>query len=200
LHAILLPFTGAVRIEASMASKIWTVTLPSGTHSIELEHGQTAGKRIVRVDGSPIDLEGTQRKLIDNGSSHRFEIAGAPMELQIQPVGFGRWYYRLKANDEWLDDPLPTAKTPTWSLFFVFLCILPVLQFFGTQAPPFALGVTALLSVGGVLGVLANSRDPLLTEDKKITRCLLLTVLVWACLMAPGVMISSALRILNPGG
>lgn len=29
----------------------WEVSLPTGKHFIEFEHGTTTGKRIVRVDG-----------------------------------------------------------------------------------------------------------------------------------------------------
>lgn len=54
-----------------MAKRVWTVDLPDGSHTVELEHGYWSGKRVVRVDGN-IVLQ--TRKLLDYGSSYAIPI------------------------------------------------------------------------------------------------------------------------------
>src|SRR5262245_54138213 len=98
-----------------MAGKVWTVAFDS-THKVELLHGVKTGSRSILVDGAAIDLGSEAKKLVDSGSVHRFHIDRRPVEVHIEPIGFGTWYYRLKADDQWLDEPAPARKLPPWSV------------------------------------------------------------------------------------
>lgn len=183
-----------------MPRKVWAVQTAAQAHTVELDHGATSGRRSLKVDGAKIPLDGPSIRLFDAGGEHRFELDGKPVELHIQPVGFGRWYYRLKVDGVWLDDPLPETKTPAWALPFVLAALAPTANLWFAGSPALTLGLVGLVGVGGALGILANARDPLLRTESKILRCGLLAGAVWLCLCAPYLMMLLAMRVLNAGG
>jgi hypothetical protein len=179
-----------------MANKIWTVAFESA-HTVELVHGAKTGSRAILVDGKPIEMAGHGQKLVDAGSIHRFEIDKHPVEVHIEPVGFGGWYYRLKADDQWLDAPLPPRKLPPWAFLFVGLACLPLLLLARVGPSPLALFICGSMALGASFGIIASARDPLLSIDRKVFKCGLLTALVWGILSLPGLMLAGAAKLLN---
>jgi hypothetical protein len=179
-----------------MASKVWTVAFEAA-HTVELLHGAKTGSRTITVDGQPIDLGVESKKLLDVGSVHRFEIDKRPVEIHIEPVGFGRWYYRLKADDQWLDAPLPPRQLPPWAFVFVGLCCLPTLQLLRVGTTPLGLFLCGSMALGASIAIVASARDPLLAVDRKVLKCGLLTALVWGVLAVPSLLLAGATKLLN---
>lgn len=179
-----------------MANKVWTVAFESA-HRVELIHGAKTGSRSILVDGQAIDLGGQSQKLLDTGSVHKFEIDKRPIEIHIEPVGFGRWHYRLKADDLWLDEPLPPRKLPPWAFVFVGIACLPFFQVMRSESSPIAMFLCGSMALGASIGIIANARDPFLSADRKVLKCGLLTALVWGILSVPGLMLMGAAKMLN---
>lgn len=179
-----------------MASKVWTVAFESA-HTVELNHGVKTGSRTVLVDGVPVELGDESIKLLDSGSVHQFEIDKRPVEIHIEPVGFGRWHYRLKADGEWLDAPLPPRTLPPWAFVFVGLTCLPTLQLLRTGTTPLGLVLCGSMALGASVAIIMSARDPLLALDRKVIKCGLLTALVWGVLAVPNLMLQGATRLLN---
>ena len=179
-----------------MASKIWTVAFDSA-HTVELDHGAKTGSRTISVDGKPIELGAESIKLLDSGSVHQFEIDKRPVEIHIEPVGFGRWHYRLKADGEWLDAPLPPRTLPAWAFVFVGLACLPTLQLLRVGTTPLGLVLCGSMALGASIAIIASARDPLLALDRKVIKCGLLTALVWGVLSVPSLMHLGASKLLN---
>lgn len=179
-----------------MAGKVWTVSFEQA-HTVELVHGAKSGSRSIVVDGVPIDLGADSKRFIDAGSVHPFQVDGRPIEVHIEPVGFGRWHYRMKADGEWLDPPLPERKIPAWAFAFVAVAFIPAIQLLRVETSPFALALCAATALGGSVGILANARDPLLSVEKKMLKCGALAALVWGVLALPGLMMLGAVKLLN---
>ncbi len=70
----------------SEADNVWRVQVDGTEHEIELDHGTISGTRVITVDGVVV-AEG--QKVFDTGSSHAFDIAGQPAELQIEVTHAG---------------------------------------------------------------------------------------------------------------
>jgi hypothetical protein len=179
-----------------MATKVWTVAFESA-HTVELHHGAKTGSRNILIDGKPIELGPQSKKLLDAGSVHQFEIDGRPVEIHIEPVGLGRWYYRLKADDQWLDEPLPPSTVPAWTFVFVGLACLPTLQLLRGGTTPLGLVLCGSMALGASIGIIASARDPLMALDRKVIKCGLLTALVWGVLAVPSLMLIGASKLLN---
>jgi hypothetical protein len=179
-----------------MASKVWTVQFERA-HLVELQHGTKSGSRSILVDGVAVDLGPESKKLMDTGSVHRFPIDGKLIEIHIEPVGFGRWHYRLKADGGWLDPPLPVRKLPPWAFAFVLLACIPAFQVIRANDSPIALVLCVATAVGASAAILANARDPLLSMERKVVKCGLLAGLVWGVFAIPGLMMLGAMKILN---
>lgn len=69
-----------------MATKVWTFNLSDGQHTVELDHGQWSGKRLIKVDGELVE---ESQKFFDTGSEHRFDISGHSYILRIRPGELG---------------------------------------------------------------------------------------------------------------
>jgi hypothetical protein len=182
--------------EAVMARKVWTVVFEK-PHAVELVHGAKTGSRSIAVDGEWLDLGAKGKQFIDTGSIHNFAIDGRPVEVHIEPVGFGRWHYRLKADGEWLDPPLPPKRLPAWAFLFVALALLPLVHFASPDASPIAWILAGSAALGATFGILANARDPLLSVERKVLQCGLLAALVWGVVALPGLMLVGAVKLLN---
>jgi len=179
-----------------MAGKVWTVQFER-THVVELAHGTKSGSRSVIVDGVALDLGDEKKQFIDRGSVHRFQVEGRPVEVHIEPVGFGRWHYRLSADGEWLDPPLPARKLPIWSFAFVALACLPAIQIIRANDSPLAMLLCGSLAIGATFGIIANARDPLLSVERKLVKCGFLAALVWGVIAIPSILMLGAVRLLN---
>lgn len=50
--------TGSAVIPGDIVGE-WKIHLPDGIHTVELEHGTTTGKRVIRVDGNEVRTDVT---------------------------------------------------------------------------------------------------------------------------------------------
>jgi len=179
-----------------MAGKVWTVAFATA-HRVELIHGTKSGSRTILVDGQEIKLGHDAKRFIDSGSVHQFSVDDRPLEVHIEPVGFGRWHYRLKADGDWLDPPLPKKTLPLWSFLFVALAVAPAVQVIRIDSSPIAIAICSAAAAGAAYGILANARDPLLSLERKVFKCGVLTALVWGALTLPSIMFEKAVNLLG---
>ena len=70
----------------SEADNVWRVQVDGVEHEVELDHGTVSGRRVITVDGVVV-AEG--QKVFDTGSTHAFEVAGQPAELEIEVTHAG---------------------------------------------------------------------------------------------------------------
>ncbi|CAG0903787.1 unnamed protein product [Cyprideis torosa] len=73
----------------------WEISLPSGKHLVEFEHGTTSGKRVIRLDGKEIYRVNWLFKLV---GSETFSVEGHTCVISICPAGSFSYEYKLTVN------------------------------------------------------------------------------------------------------
>lgn len=93
-----------------MAKRTFQTLVGGRAHTVEVEHSIFSAQRVIRVDGREIPIDPTtQRRVIDKGSVHPFEIAGVPCQVVILQKS-ARYTYTLVIDGR----VHPTGEAPTY--------------------------------------------------------------------------------------
>ena len=107
-----------------MAQKSWTLSLPEGQHTVQLETGNWTWRTTVLLDGQPVP---TPRVWLFN--PHRVipvPVPGHDVAIHIRSNGF-TYTYDLVVDGRSLTSGLPAVApppTPTWAWIFAGACLL----------------------------------------------------------------------------
>ncbi len=106
-----------------MTTKVWTFDLEDGKHTVELEHGYFSGKRVICVEGRPLEKS---QKLFDTGSDHQLRIGSHTVTVHIGTNGVS-YNYDLILDGRSLKTGAevgPRVPIPAWAWIFIAGCAL----------------------------------------------------------------------------
>ncbi|MFN8419497.1 MAG: hypothetical protein U0528_09685 [Anaerolineae bacterium] len=101
-----------------MPQASWMIRLDNANYQVELEHGLIMGDRKIKVNGEEIFKA---RKLIDFGSTHRFEINGRNAALSIRTSAFPFVQYSLSLNGRSYGSITPALPTWLWAFLIPYV-------------------------------------------------------------------------------
>jgi hypothetical protein len=155
-----------------MTQRIWTFQLEDGSsHTVQLEHGYFSGKREIYLDNEFI-LE--DKKMIDTGSAHSFQINGHICTVHIRTTGFSFKYDCTIDNRsvETGQEVLPPLPLPGWAWIFIIACgIIPILTLGGA--------IPAVIGVGGAFFCASVAKDSSKETGTRVAICSGITILCW---------------------
>lgn len=95
----------------------WTLSLPDGPHTVELDHNWYLGQRTIRLDGKVLEQSSKLRHaLLDRGSTHPFHLGSHHCLVCIHSNWIGLFRYELLIDGR---PHAPTTPVPRQAVMMV---------------------------------------------------------------------------------
>jgi len=103
----------------------WTLTLPDGPHTVELDHNWYLGQRTLRLDGKVLEQSSKLRHaLLDRGSIHPFSVGNHTCTVNIWSNWAGLFRYEVRVDGRVL---APSTPLPSQALMMAYTGTIAVL-------------------------------------------------------------------------